>query len=173
MRRPTAVEPVKATLSMPRMVDQRRTDVTCSGDDVHHPRRQIGVGDDLGQHQDRQWRRLSRLDHYRVASGERRGDLPGSHQQREVPRDDLAGDTQRLRARAQAKMLQLVSPPGVVEEVLRGGWHVEVPGLLDRLAVVEGFHDGELAGPLGDATGDPEQELAALGARHVRDQTFS
>jgi hypothetical protein len=65
---------------------------------------------------------------------------------------------------SQAQVLQLVGPACVVEEVLRGGRYVEVPGFLDRLAIVEGLDDGKLAGPLGDATGDPKQVFAALSA---------
>ena len=48
------------------------------------------------------------------------------------------------------------------------GGHVEVPGFLDRLAVVEGLHNGQLAGPFGDPARDPEEILATLGSRHRR-----
>ena len=73
-------------------------------------------------------------------------DLPGQHQQREVPRDDLAGHAERLRVGAEAGVLQLVGPAGVVEEVRGGQRHVDVAGLLDRLAVVDRLQHGELAG---------------------------
>ena len=72
-----------------------------------------------------------------IAGSQRRCDFPGSHQQRQVPRNDLACNIQRLRRRSQAKVLQLVGPASVVEEVLCGGGYIEVPGFLDRLAVVE------------------------------------
>ena len=72
-----------------RVVDQRRADVPGPGDDVDHPGRQVGVGDDLGQHQDRQRRGLGGLDHHGVPGRQRGRDLPGRHQQREVPRDHL------------------------------------------------------------------------------------
>ena len=39
---------------------------------------------------------LAGLTHRAVAGGQRRGDLPGRHQQREVERDDLADDAERL-----------------------------------------------------------------------------
>ena len=48
--------------------------------------------------------------------------------------------------RAETGVLQLVRPAGVVEEVRRRGGHVDVAGFLDRLAVVQGLHDGEFAG---------------------------
>ena len=39
---------------------------------------------------------LGRLEHDRVAGGQRRGQLPDRHQDREVPRDDLPDDAERL-----------------------------------------------------------------------------
>ena len=56
--------------------------------------RQISAKQQRGQR-----RRLGRLQHDRVAARQRRRDLPRRHQQREVPRDDLAGDAERARRR--------------------------------------------------------------------------
>ena len=91
-------------------------------------------------------------------------DLPGQHQQREVPRDDLAGDAERRGA--EAGVLELVGPAGVVEEVRRRDRDVDVAGLLDRLAVVDRLEHGELAGALLDDPGDPEEVLRPLRPRH-------
>ena len=66
-------------------------------------------------------------------------DLPRQHQQREVPRDHLGGDAERLRVRAEARVLELVGPAGVVEELRCRQRDVDIAGLLDRLAVVEGL----------------------------------
>ena len=99
-----------------------------------------------------------------VASAGR--DLPRQHQQREVPRDDLAGHAERAGARAQAGVVELVGPARVVEEVRRGQGDVDVAGLADRLAVVQRLEDGELAGALLQQPGDAEQVLAAVGRAH-------
>ena len=64
-------------------------------DDVEHARRQQ-VADEFQQHADAQRGLLGRLEHHAVAGGQRRGQLPGGHQQREVPRDDLPDHAQRL-----------------------------------------------------------------------------
>jgi hypothetical protein len=64
-------------------------------DDVEHARRQQ-VADELHQHQDRGRRLLGRLEHHAVAGGQRGRQLPHGHQDREIPRDDLADDAQRL-----------------------------------------------------------------------------
>ena len=80
-----------------RVLDQRAAGLAGAGDDVDHARRQVGLLADLGEQQRGQRRGLGRLEHDRVAGGQRRRDLPGQHEQREVPRDDLAGHAQRLR----------------------------------------------------------------------------
>ena len=54
-----------------------------------------GFLDDLREHQRGERRRLGGLEHDRVAGRQRRRDLPGRHQQREVPRDDLPGHAER------------------------------------------------------------------------------
>ena len=92
---PTSVEPVKATLSTSGWADERLAGGAGAGDDVDDARRQVGLLADLGEEQRGQRRGLGRLEHDGVAAGQRRGDLPRQHQQREVPRDDLAGDAER------------------------------------------------------------------------------
>ena len=150
------------------VLHQRPAGLPRPGDDVDHARRQVGLLADLGERQRGQRRRLGGLEHHRVAAGQRRGDLPGQHQQREVPRDDLAGHPERARRRAVAGVLQLVGPAGVVEEVRRDQRDVHVARLADRLAVVERLEHGELARPFLDDPGDAEQVLGPLPARHDR-----
>ena len=55
-------------------------------DDVDHAGRQQ-VGDQLHHDQDAERRLLGRLEHHAIAGGERRRELPGRHQDREVPRE--------------------------------------------------------------------------------------
>ena len=148
------------------VLHQRPAGLPRPGDDVDHARRQVGLLADLSEDQRGQRGGLGGLQHHRVAAGQRGGDLPGQHQQREVPRDDLAGHAERARRRAVPRVLQLVGPPGVVEEVRRGQRDVDVARLPDRLAVVERLQDGELAGALLQDAGDPEQVLAAVRGTH-------
>jgi hypothetical protein len=51
----------------------------------------------------------------------------------------------------------------VVEEVRSGQREIDVARLLDRLAAVERLGDGQLAAPLLEDAGDPEQVLRPLG----------
>ena len=71
-----------------------------AGEDRDHARRQLGLLADLGQQQRGQRRRLRRLEDRGVAARERGRELPGRHQQREVPRHDLGDDAERARVAA-------------------------------------------------------------------------
>ena len=68
------------------------------------PWREPGLLDQLSQPQRGQRRLLGRLQDHRAAGGERRGDLPRRHQEREVPRDDLAADADRLLERVDERV---------------------------------------------------------------------
>ena len=57
-----------------RVLDQRAAGVARARDDVDHARREVGLVADVGEEQRREGRRLGRLEHHRVARGERRGD---------------------------------------------------------------------------------------------------
>ncbi len=79
--------------------DQRRAGRAVAGDDVDDAGRQPDLDADLGEGERGQRRELGRLQHDGVSCGQRRRDLPRQHQQREVPRDDLAADADRLEGR--------------------------------------------------------------------------
>ena len=115
-----------------------------------------------------QRRRLGGLEHDGVARGERGRDLPREHQQREVPRDDLAGDADRPRPAVRERVLELVGPARVVEEVRGRERQVDVARLLDRLAAVERLEHGELARALLEDARDAEEVLRALRRRDRR-----
>ncbi len=164
---PTSVEPVNAILSTSDS-DERGARRAVAGDDVDDAGRQLGLAHDVAEEERGQRRRLGRLEHDGVARGERRRDLPGKHQQREVPRDDLAGDAERPRRPVRERVLELVGPAGVVEEVRGRERQVDVARLLDRLAAVQALEHRELAAALGQDARDPEQVLRALAARQLR-----
>ena len=64
-------------------------------DDVDDAGRQ-DVGDQFHDDEDAERRLLGGLEHHAIAGGKRRRELPRRHQDREVPRDDLADDAERL-----------------------------------------------------------------------------
>ena len=75
-----------------RVLDELRARAAVAGDDVDDPGRQLGLTEHVREQERRERSRLGRLQHDRVPGRERRRDLPGEHEQREVPRDDLPGD---------------------------------------------------------------------------------
>ena len=163
---PTSVEPVNATLSTPGCSTEQASGVARAGEDVHDAGREVCLAADVGEGQGGERRRLGGLEHDGVAARQRRSDLPGEHQQREVPGDDLRGDADRPGVAPVAGMVQLVGPACVVEEVGSDQRKVDVARLADGLAVVQRLEDGQLARPLLDQARDPEEVLAPVSAAH-------
>ncbi len=94
--RPVVVSPVNAILAIRLRRRQRLARLDAEAvDDVEHTGGQQ-VTDQRHQVQDRRRGLLGGLEHHRVARGQRGRELPGGHQDREVPRDDLADHAQRL-----------------------------------------------------------------------------
>ena len=140
-----------------RVRHDQRARLAGAREDVHHTVGQLSLHTDVGKEQRRQRRGLRGLQHDRVAGGQRRRDLPRQHQQREVPRDNLARDPDRSRLDVRERPLELVRPARVVEEVGGAQRDVDVAGLLDRLAAVHRLHHGELARALLQDARDPEE----------------
>ena len=93
MRRPTAVEPVKLTMSTCGRGDQRLAGVgAAAGDDVDHAGREPGLDHGVGEPQHGQGVLRRGLDHDRVAHGQRGADLAGHVDQREVVGRDAGDD---------------------------------------------------------------------------------
>ena len=140
-------------------------------DQVDHPRRQVGVGDALGERGRRRGGRDGRRPDDGVARCERRRDQLGRHRVRPVPRRDHGNDAARpadeqdaLRGRHRAR------DPALQPLAVLGAGAPERGELVDlvvglgeqRLALVERQHPGELvAAPL-DGVGDPVQGGRAL-----------
>ncbi len=125
------------------MPDQQLAGAAVALDDVDHPGRQAGVAADPGEGGRGERGEFRRLQDHRVAHRQGRRDLPGQHEEREVPRDDLPGDAHRHVPGELA--LHELRPAGVVVEVAGDQRHVEVARLADRLAVVHRLQDGEQA----------------------------
>ena len=141
-------------------------------DDVDHAGRQQ-VANQLHQHHDGGRRLLGGLHHHAATGGQRGRQLPRSHQQREVPGNDLADHADRL--------MEVVCNRGFVDlgdaaflradgarevaEMVDGQRNVGRHGFAQRLAVVDGFGDGQRLQMLLHAVGDLQQDVGALGDR--------
>ena len=123
-----------------------------AGHDVDDAIGEAGFLSQRGHAQGGQRRLLGRLQDDGAAGRQGRTPLPGLHQQREVPRNDLADDADRLVPRvAEVRSLDgdglavdLVGPAGVVAIALDGQRQVGVQRIAQRLAVVERFEGGQL-----------------------------
>ena len=117
---PTSVEPVKAILSTPSCSTSACPIAGPPAITLTTPGRQVALGDDLGQRERGQRRRLGGLEHDRVAASR----APGAIFQAAISSGKFQGmiwpgDADRPRRGAVARVLELVGPAGVVEEVRR------------------------------------------------------
>jgi hypothetical protein len=78
------------------MLDDRLPRRAVAGDDVDDALRQPGLPADIGEKQRGERGVFCGFQDHRVSRGERGRDLPRQHQEREVPRDDLAADAERF-----------------------------------------------------------------------------
>ena len=148
------------------VIDQCGTRGTITRDDVDHTRRQACLAADFGERQGRQGRELGGLQHHRIAGGKGRRDLPRQHQEREVPRDDLAADTDGLIARE--LITDQLRPARMVIEVTRHQRNVDVARLADGLAIVHRLQHREETLALLDDAGNGIEMLGALMAGEFR-----
>ncbi len=124
-----------------------------TGDDVED-----ACGNDilhqLGQFQHAERGFAGRLDNCAAAAGQHGGQLPGSHQEGEVPGNNLADNTDGLaHDNAECIVVQEVAgtffsqdAAGKVTEVLGRHGNVHIQRFTDGLAVVQGFDSGQVLG---------------------------
>jgi ParB family chromosome partitioning protein len=162
--------------------DRRACGLAESGDDVDHAGRDAGFLEQLAEAQRRERRLLGRLEDDGIAAGQGGAELPGGHQQREVPGDDLPDDADRLAQRvvqhAHARRrdrdglaFDLGRPTGVVAEVVDDERNVGDARDADRLAIVERLELRELLGVGLDQVGQLPDRAAALGRGHAAPRT--
>ena len=125
------------------MIDERGPRASVPGDDVEHAVGQPCLLGELGEQQRGERGVLGRLEDDAVAERDRGRDFPSKHQQREIPRHDLADDAER-RPPGELGVLKL-RPSRVMQEMPGDEGHVDVARFADRLAVVERFEHGEQA----------------------------
>ena len=165
------------------MGGERRTRrLAIAGQDIDHALGEAGFLDQLAQAQRAERRLLGDLEDDGAAGRQARPQLPGRHEQREVPGDDLADDADGLAHRVGQEIIghrpgngragHLGGPAAHVAEHVRGQGHVGDAGDGDGLAVVDRLELGEFLQILVDQLGQLPHQLAALGAGHARPRTF-
>jgi len=149
-----------------RMGDDRLAGAAIAGDDVDHACRQAGLPAHLGKEQRGERGELGGLQNHRIAEGDRRRDLPSEHQEREIPRDDLPADAERL-AVGKLRVHEL-RPTGMVVEVPGDERDVDVARLADGLAVFHRLDDREETAVALDQAGERVEILGPFVARQRR-----
>src|SRR5258708_6249316 len=114
-----------------------------SGDDVHDAGGQSGFLANLGESERRQRRKFRGLQHDGVSGGERGSNLPRQHEQRKIPRNDLAYNA--ARGVSGKFLFEQLRPARMVIEMARHQRNIDVAALTNRLAVVESFETREPA----------------------------
>mmetsp|Transcript_24168 Transcript_24168/g.50396 ORF Transcript_24168/g.50396 Transcript_24168/m.50396 type:complete len:300 (+) Transcript_24168:837-1736(+) len=118
---------------------------------------------------------------YNSATSRKGGaELPGLHEQGEVPRDDLTDNSNGLPLQVTKVTLgdraggiddlarNLISPAGVVPVALDREGKIKVDGLRVRLSIVEHLKHGKLVSVLLHEIGQPVHENSTLVAAHLR-----
>ena len=149
-------------------------------DPIGHP----GLLHDLTQQRSGSRRLLGGFDHYGIAAGQRRADLPGHQQQRQVPRTDhtdhALGPANRVvertstvrRCHLECLGGNILDQVGEYLEVGGATRNVDMAGQRTRLAGVQTFGFEELIKARGDAIGNPVQDGRALLDRHLSPRPF-
>lgn len=141
----------------------------CAGDDVQHALRK-NVSDEADEFQYGKGGVGGRLEDDGVASSKSRSEFPTSHEEREVPRNDLAYNADRFtenegqgvvveklcgaffRTDAACEVTEMVSAHGDIDS----------GGFTDRFAVVKGFNEREVSRVCVDDVSDLEEKILAF-----------
>lgn len=144
------------------------------GNHVDHARREARLLNERAQIQRRQRSLLGRFHHDRATRGQRRSPLPGQHQHRVVPGNDLPDHAHRLLPRVgQMRPIRghrvaadLVRPAGVVPQTVHRPVHI-VHGVHVRFAVIERLQRGKIVHVAFHQVGQLVQQLAARRSVHL------
>ena len=151
-----------------------------AGDNVHHAIRHTRLLQNLAQAQGCERRLFGGLEDDTVASSQHGAEFPRGHQQREIPRDNLANHTHRLAHREGVKLrarrirhgnrngvtLELRRPAGHVMKQIRRERHIGHLGNAHRFAIVEALQLGQLIGVFENEIADFPDELPAFAGGH-------
>src|SRR5205085_2776942 len=94
------------------MLNDRSAGLPYAGNDIDHAIRETRFLENFRETQQSKAGGFRRLDHNGVPASNRRRNFPGRHEQREIPRDNLANHSKRFRGAVGEGILQLVSPAG-------------------------------------------------------------
>ena len=159
--------------------DGGTSDTTETRDDVNNTRGETSLNNQLGGVKTRQRSLLGGLQNDGVAGGNGRTDLPSPHEDREVPGNNLATDTNGLVAGVGESLgvgvnglaVDLVGPATVVTKTSGGVGDINL-GHGDGLAVVQSLNGGQDLDITLEEVGQLGEEAATLGGGHLSPDTL-
>ena len=154
--------------------DGSSSDTAQAGDDVNDTRREASFLDQLGGVETGERSLLGGLDDNGVTGSNGGTDLPGPHEDREVPGDDLTADTnglvagvgQSLRVGVDGLAGNLVGPAAVVAQAVGGVGNVHL-GHGHGLTIVKSLDGSESVTVALEEVGQLSEHTATLGGGHL------
>ena len=154
--------------------DGRTSDTAESGDDVNDTRGEASFLDQLGGIETGERGLLGGLDHNGVTSSHGGTDLPGPHEDREVPGNDLTADTNGLMAGVGQSLGvgvnglagDLVGPATVVAQAVGGVANIQL-GHGHGLTIVKGLDGSQSVDIPLEEVGQLSEHAATLGGGHL------
>ena len=137
---------------------------TC--DNIDDTIRNAGLRTNLGKSQGCEWRKLGRLQHHRVACSQCRRYFPRQHQQRKIPRNNLAAHTDRT-VTFKLRIPQL-RPARMMIKMPRHQWNINVARFTNGFAIIHGFKNTEEPLALLNVSGQCIKMFGTLKPRKLR-----
>src|SRR5215813_7713908 len=116
-----------------------RGTVTCN--DIYRASRQANFDANFGKGQGCERSKLGRFEYDCVTGCERRRNFPSEHQQRKIPRNDLANDA--ARGVAGKLSFEQLRPAGVMVEMTSDERNINVAALANWFSIVNRFEHGK------------------------------
>ncbi len=125
------------------MCDERFAGRAVAGDDVHDAGGRSDFLANVREGQRGERSEFRGLQDDGISGGKRRRDFPRQHEQRKIPRNDLADDA--AGGVTGKFLIEELRPAGVVIKMARDERNIDVAAFANRLAVVHSLEDGEPA----------------------------
>lgn len=159
--------------------DSSTGDTAEAREDINHTSGEASFLDELGGIETRHGGLLSSLEDNDVTGSDGRSNLPGPHQKREVPGDDLTTDTnglvagvgKRLRVGVNGLAVNLIGPATVVAKAAGGGGNIALSHG-EGLAVVKGFNSSQDVAITLEEVGQLDEEAATFGGSDLAPLTL-
>ena len=142
-----------------------------TGQHIHHPTWQPGGAGQFGNAQRGQRGFHRRFDNHRTASRQRRANLPGQHQKREIPRQNKAHNTNRLThkqchmiiGRRADLIINFINRLGMPFQAMDGFRNINSGTIINGFAAIKAFQNRKFMAVAQQQLAEPNQHIFAGG----------